>query len=472
MATPAERRLPLNPRHHLPDGRWSASVAEKAASVTRAEPDFKRPLIAYSSERREGMRTQIGTANYSYVFIEDALVDLMKREGYRTRYVLQPETFKTERAFEDLLGAAPEQVVHIAFRSTENIRPMRGARNICHFAWEFEVMKDRGLATDSVLANQVQMLGLMDEVWVGCAFTRDVLARYGLTRTHIVPAPIIGADLPRRASFAEAVEPLATFACVPLTYIGGLTREENVAAVAARIMPLADHVLVQRRLRGETGRIFLSVVSPGDRRKNILNMIDGFQLATDRSPEDVLIVKLSVPNKKDFLYGGLYDSFSPLCLSQMSKSDPNVIFLMDYFTAGEMDALFNMADFYVSASHCEGYNLPLLQAMAYGAIPVSTLNTAMLDYLDGDNAIVIKEKTTLSPVERMAGDVANMPYALGFASRFDIGRAIAAARTTSPDAIDRLSAAARRTVRTRYGAKQVADLIAGRLASLAPAAAA
>ena len=61
-------------------------------------------------------------------------------------------------------------------------------------------------------------------------------------------------------------------------------------------------------------------------------------------------------------------------------------------SSAQMKALYGLANFYVCTSFAEGQNLPLQEAMAQGLVPISTRNTAMLDYLREENSISIDSK--------------------------------------------------------------------------------
>jgi len=425
-----------------------------------------KDLIAYSSERSADIRTQIGAEHYSYRFAEDAMVRLFDMAGYPTKYVSEPQIFKHRATYGGLLGVDSEQVVHIAFRSTGNIRPMMGARNICHFAWEFDVLKDHGLVIDSVLSNQVHMLRLMDEVWVACSYTERVLRHHGLTHVHVVPAPVVDESLPRRRSFIECLDLLGAIPTVPLLLSGALPRERNAELCEHRLAPVRQHHALQDRLAGAENRIFLTVLNPADLRKNILNLIEGFQMAVGPHARDLLIVKLIVPNKGDFRSTGLYDQVRPRCNGDMAYDDGRVLFILDYLTDPQMEALFSIADYYLSATHCEGFNRPLLQAMSFGTVPISTANTAMADYIDTENAIVIAEKPYLGVIPRMAGDVAGLPYAVPVATRFDIARACHAAIGQEPDEYEGMAEHAAHTVLKKFGAPTILRAAEARLAAL------
>jgi glycosyltransferase involved in cell wall biosynthesis len=425
--------------------------------------------IFYSSEKTATPAVQAGNAHYSYQYAEDALMGLLHSAGYQTADVREPQNYKHPKAFRELLQCTPEEAVHIAFRSPENVRVMQGARNICHFAWEFEVMRDSGLVTESILENQVHMLSLMDEIWVACEFSRRVLQNYGLAQTFVVPAPVVDDNLPKRLSFKEALEPIDALPTLPFLLISGLSRELNSEIVTPLMQPLSDRRTIRDRVCGAGGRIFLAVLNPHDLRKNLLNLIEGFQIASDSLPSnDTLIIKLIVSNQGEFRNNGLFDHVMPQFHGSLSYQDPRIVIIMDYLSDEQMNALFCLADYYVSASHCEGFNRPLLQAMSFGTVPVSTQNTAMADYLDEANAIVISERRYVSPIAGMAGDVARVSYSIDFATRFDVAKALRAAMSQRDDQHAAMSEAARQTVLSRYGGKEILRLVQARLDAFAP----
>jgi glycosyltransferase involved in cell wall biosynthesis len=55
----------------------------------------------------------------------------------------------------------------------------------------------------------------------------------------------------------------------------------------------------------------------------------------------------------------------------------------------EMNHLYDLSTFYVSTPHGEGQNLPLLEAMGRGVVPVSVDHTAMRDYISPETGIVV-----------------------------------------------------------------------------------
>ena len=97
-----------------------------------------------------------------------------------------------------------------------------------------------------------------------------------------------------------------------------------------------------------------------------------------------------------------------------------------------MSALYCIADFYICTSAAEGQNLPLLEAMAHGSVPVSTGNTAMADYITADNAFQIAERSVPNISEHMAGTIAGKPFNIHSTNSRDVSAALAQSRAATP----------------------------------------
>ena len=63
-----------------------------------------------------------------------------------------------------------------------------------------------------------------------------------------------------------------------------------------------------------------------------------------------------------------------------------------------LNDLYRFASAYLCTSLAEGQNLPLMEAMSHGVVPITTQHTAMLDFIDDQNALVIA--TTREAIDR------------------------------------------------------------------------
>ncbi len=430
--------------------------------------DTGRPSDIFISTEGEGdIAAQMGRAHYSYRLVSRKFAALLGRAGFAPVDVRMPEKYKRAADLSALLGRTVIDPLHLTFRWTENLRYMPAALNICHFAWEFDAISDRELVSGRATSNQKRMLGLADEVWVPSSHTLRTLKTFGLERTHFVPTPVCGDRLPTRLPKAQAADRLALVPSVPMFLSSGLLRDASNAAGETMMDGLGNRPFVEPWRRGKDVKVFLTVLNPEDRRKNLLNMLEGFILATAQRDRDILIVKLSVPSTERF------GDYTPSeCLRRryvfrpVSVYHPRILFVWDYLDDAQLAALFSMADFYLSASHCEGQNLPLLEAMAHGTVAISTRNTAMLDYISDDSAVAIGERIYAGAIPDLAGEIAGISPPVGVATRFDVADAIGEALALSPRAYQDKSAGGRRTVMDTYSETAVLARVKARFDAL------
>jgi glycosyltransferase involved in cell wall biosynthesis len=437
---------------------------DKAREDEFAEGAPRHPTIFLSSEYETDIRLQMGRAHYSYRLVADRFIHLFRHHGYPVFTVERPEKFKTLRDLRSAFGGHVRAPIHISFRSTENIRPMPAARNVSHFAWEFDLLKDRELASGPITANQKHMLSLAQEVWVPSSHTRETLLRYGLDRTFVVPTPVCGSDPPKRLSKRAA---LAAIGSVPAAPLIGTTLDHDIssALLSPFVDGLGNHRAIERCLDG-AGKIFLTICNPGDMRKNLLNMLDGFSLAEDGRNQDLLIVKLIVPSDSSALNTMLAGYLARRFSGPSTINRPNTLFILEYLAADQLAALYSLSDFYLSASHCEGFNLPLLEAIVHGCVPLSTCNTAMRDYIDNANSIMIRERKVYGLLRGMASDVTGASQFVSVASRFDVAAAVLRASEMSAEECARKAASGREDILERYCESAVMREVEARLNGL------
>jgi len=431
--------------------------------MTSLSANAPQRRLYFSSEVRGDIRLQLGMAHYSYGIVAQRFAQMLERDGIAVVAVPMPEKLKRRSDFS--AERDDRRPVHIAFRSPENLRPLPAAYNVCHFAWEFDTLKDTELTTKPITSNQRHMLSLMDEIWVPARFTREVLARHGLPRVHVVPTPVCGTCLPERLSHPDILQSIGLVATSPLLMSSTIGDRQNAQLDRSAMSALMDHLPSGDAAR--QAKIFLTVCNPGDLRKNLLSVIEGFLMATRKHQRDLLIVKLAVPAGR---IGAddecLHRHLGPRYHGPVAVNHPRVLFISDYLADAEMSALYSLADFYICGSHCEGHNLPLLEAMAHGAVAVSTRNTAMADYIDENDAVVIAERRIDGLLPGMAGEHSGMTPTLSVADRFDIARAVVTAAAMTPAAHAAMAQRGRDVAFSQYGVAAVAQLVHDRLGEI------
>jgi glycosyltransferase involved in cell wall biosynthesis len=219
------------------------------------------------------------------------------------------------------------------------------------------------------------------------------------------------------------------------------------------------------------GRVFLSIFNPGDPRKNAAALILGFQEFIQRSKRnDLLIIKLVLDGTKGSLRKALSEQlpkfFDEIGVPFGFVDCPNIMVVRDQLSAEEIAMLYQAADFYVCASGAEGQGLPVQEAMACGLVPVSTRQTAMEDYVDSENGIVMAAAP--APVPQQV----SIAYGLwGVSWRLvcphEVARALAEAAALPPADYARRSRAAIARIKAVYGFAPVAAQLKQRMQAIA-----
>jgi len=169
----------------------SKPEADIPGAPDEALPGDLPALNIYHSSAVEGSLSEVlGAPNYSYRFAEAKFMAAFAAHGRTSIKLAMPEYYATEAALPPGMRSEGLPAAHLIFRSTEQIRLLKFAWNICCFAWEFDVLKDDTGINEHPFLNQKRMLSLCDEVWVPCSYTKAVLERHGIANVHVIPAPI------------------------------------------------------------------------------------------------------------------------------------------------------------------------------------------------------------------------------------------------------------------------------------------
>ncbi len=355
----------------------------------------------------EGLSRQLGRANYSYSLAMRKFCRAFEAENISFAELPAPSILRGPPAAS---AADHRNPVHLAFYPPDELRLLKGCTNVLVFAWEFSRMRtDEIVISSHAFASHARMLALVDAVWTPSHYAAEVIRQVTSKPVHVIPAP------------------LAVFPKIAASRIGGrlarqkkqikiLTRLHAVTlAIFPRYQPLASGLAyseqfsigtaLSQRLQTSPGlTVFLSILNPHDARKGLLPAIEAFCRVSQLTPNALWIIKTAshddTPesiNTRLFTHQVARESD----LAGQFFSD-NIWICNDALSEDEMTSLYALADYYICTSHAEGQNLPLQEAMACGVVPVSVAHTAMADYIDEDDAIVIPSRKVMLPP-----DVAN-----------------------------------------------------------------
>ena len=229
-----------------------------------------------------------------------------------------------------------------------------------------------------------------------------------------------------------------------------------------RIGDVAERFLKKGR------KVYLAIFNPEDFRKNLDAMVRGFDAFQQHNRDAILIIKALTSPERFTLDLVVLDVMVNKLASGSSFANDNIIVFNQFLTDEEMSALYDLADFYLCTSIAEGQNLPLLEAMARGVVPVTTRTTAMLDYIDPSDAVIIETTSVLNENPHLAGCIAGKPYDVDVCDARQVTAALNEANALTEDAYNRLSSAARMMVHDRMSFSRLQPAIAERLRAIAP----
>lgn len=304
-----------------------------------------------------------GRAHYSWKIVANLYKLGFEAAGMDVISVARPEIYQDPIAHK--VFGIRETDIHMAVKPIEHLRSFYGMKNIFISGWEFPEFSETAY-NNNPFNNHIAVLRHADEIWCWSDFTRDNLHAYGLTQAITMPPPVLKILLDEPENIAG---------------IGTLSLNTDRQPVAEDIISL-NKVLEMYKDCVK----FITVLNPFDRRKQINLLLESFLKASKNNPNIVLFVKLVIDNIGTTV-GNIQEILSTFY--QFHGVDKKIVFIGETLTDKQMHDLMKTCDHYLCTSSTEGLNLPLIEAMSLGIVPVSTDATAMADYVNETNAIVL-----------------------------------------------------------------------------------
>jgi glycosyltransferase involved in cell wall biosynthesis len=422
--------------------------------------DKSDPHVYYSVKLRRNLaesteRVPPGSAHYSYSAVAQKFLSILTALGSTPVELERPEIYVAPPV------GTERDSFHLAFKPFDEIRLLKGAFNIAHVAWEFDKLPRRQdwlIGDDrfrNPFADYCHMLKLPERIWVGCAYTQRVLNEHQIHHVDIVPAPLD--SIPAQIWTTQSMHQVRSQVARKHLSNMNLIRLDSFLCrdLANSLFSLAD-------VFKESRSIFLVVVNPGDPRKNLPAVLDGFSLAAQENSEVRLIVKLVIDNRHVTL-GSVVSDLLPAQYRNFERAmgdvtPTNIYITSNFLSRDQLYALYLCTDFYLAASLAEGQNLPLQEAMAMGTIPVAPHHTAMADYVSAENGIEIDCKLAPAPAcfERAYG---LRDFRLPVVTSGSIAQAVLNAAGLNDGDRDRKRGAAWKTMKNLYSGEVLGNRI-------------
>jgi glycosyltransferase involved in cell wall biosynthesis len=362
----------------------------------RSAPPFRLYLSSTSgpprAETKKDLDMFLGATNYSYGFVLKGFLLGLDELGLPYDIIDSPEYVSDirRRSFSDVN-------LHFAFYPPDAPRLLKGAYNILVMAWEFErLRRPYELPSHHAFGDPVMMARRADEVWMISSFGAEAVRESGVESVYTVPTPVLAGvleqprpALPRMEKIYQAASRLESLQWGPLAIVPGL---QSAASDDARRRRTTLRTLIVENIGDQVPIFFLSVLNVYDYRKQIKPVLDAFVRLAKVRPNAFLLLKVSFVHRSS---GDLNEFMLRHQVNDPSEMAPPLVsdriwMTSDVLSRDEMNQLYDMSAFYVSTAHGEGQNLPLIEAMGRGVVPVSVDHTAMRDYISPEIGIVVR----------------------------------------------------------------------------------
>lgn len=340
---------------------------------------------------KDAIASGLGRADYSYSFAMRGFVDALDAMEIDYTVIRHPEYISDIRE-----QSNAEVNLHLSFYPPERLRVLKGAYNVNCFAWEFDRLRLLSETTDfHAFSDQTAMLAIADEIWVpsehGAEAVRQTVSG---TPVRMVAAPVLNnlARRPRAArpdgnDVSRGARALHDIAFQPLAVLPRIQSQMNEGAASRQSSALA---VLGRTVEEKPTVVFLSVFNAHDYRKQVGMMIEGFIKFAEAHPEAILLLKMTTPDTANTINDiVLKEQIMDIGRMVPPMISEKVWITKQVLTRDELNNLYDVASYYICTSYAEGQNLPLIEAMGRGVVPVSVDHTAMSSYISEDTAIVM-----------------------------------------------------------------------------------
>lgn len=172
---------------------------------------------------------------------------------------------------------------------------------------------------------------------------------------------------------------------IPSTFVRRLFEEERIADGKLTIIPAGVHIPKTRkepRVHENETWTFLSVFD-WTSRKDPVSLVRGFGKVFMNNSRVKLIIKTG--NISSHQFARFISSLFP----NWSLWPDQIKVINSVLSEEQMDELYASADVFVLPSHCEGFGLPYLEAMARGIPVIAPDKGGHLDFCTPKNAILV-----------------------------------------------------------------------------------
>jgi glycosyltransferase involved in cell wall biosynthesis len=347
-------------------------------------------IIIHSETNQHTIAQNLGRSEYSYYFVLKEYRPVLEQLG-RVVEVSDPQT-EVDALYLDALSRG-EDCVFLSFSPPHRTPVHLACPTLPVFAWEFSTIPNEPFAGEPRNDWRTVLQAC------GAAITHSSYTVNAVHEAMGADYPIIAVPAPvwdRFSARGAQLQRQPTAHQVRLT-IKGLVADSRTLDLRA-FGPEASREgegIDFTATPGEQallldGVIYTSVFNPGDGRKNWEDMLSAF-CVTFREVEDAtLVLKLTHHDAEE----ALSDILHHLYKNQSYRC--RIVLIHGYLADADYEQLVQATSYVVNTSYGEGQCLPLMEFMSCGKPAVAPRTTAMIDYLDADNAFLIDSTEELT----------------------------------------------------------------------------
>ena len=347
-------------------------------------------IIIHSETNQHTIAQNLGRSEYSYYFVLKEYRPVLERLG-RVVEVSDPQA-EVDALYLDCLSRG-EDCVFLSFSPPHRTPVHFACPTLAVFAWEFSTIPNEPFAgeprNDWRTVLRASGAAITHSSYTVNAVREAMGADYPIIA---VPAPVWDRFAARGAQLQR--QPKARQVRLKIKGLLADSRQLDLRAFGPVHLRAGKGIDFQAPAREQTlvldGVIYTSVFNPGDGRKNWEDMLSAF-CVTFREVEDAtLVLKLTHHDAEEALTDILHHLY---------KNQPyrcRIVLIYGYLADADYERLVQATSYVVNTSYGEGQCLPLMEFMSCGKPAVAPRTTAMIDYLDADNAFLIDSTDELT----------------------------------------------------------------------------
>jgi glycosyltransferase involved in cell wall biosynthesis len=342
-------------------------------------------IIIYSAESGKSITATLGRPEYSYYFISKAFRAVLRRLAY----VIETSNPENEvDVIYDKCRSMGEACLFLSFSPPYKTVTGLKCPTISVFAWEFTTIPTDLFAGDQ--RNDWRNVLYQH----GCAITHSSFSVRAVRKTMGSDFPVWSIPAPVWDDYVKLYKKEKTSAQssgFDLTFEGhfidfngcdapSVPEETRKGFIAERSLPKHDEP-VKVHLNGI---IYTALFNAKDGRKNWQDLVAGFVWAFRNSEDVTLVLKVIYPD---------LGKARGIVTDELFKLVPfkcRVVILDGYLNDTEYARLIQQSAYVVNTSRGEGQCLPLMESMSAGKPAISPAHTAMEDYINENNAFVVR----------------------------------------------------------------------------------